>query len=394
MRKKVDHRAQIAKKFLKLKAVSFLRALALIKIFAKMLSIIFLLLFLMACSRETANSPLYKHKISIPGSGGIIIQNPFKFKTKAMIPLSESTTLYFLLDDTGEVLLRYIPVPYIDKVTGELQEVELISKDYYFKFDGNSITYGNVDDGKIKMKKPLWSKIDKKNQIYLFFENQSDTKKLRVYLFQFLGFPGLSSTIIPKKIELPFLKKNKFGTKIVDIRDASIFEILYYIQKSSFFNTLDKFYRSFHLRKEADKRFVIYNDDSGVLKKVTIKEFARIFLRAYNNQYHKTASLSDLGDVLDEVISSVTTEQSELTDLQRQAFEVSSYIYWLCYAYQDFSLTIPRLETKEEGPVIYGNPEILLNLLYHYWISKNPNVMNLQFNDKMFSILYPFLRRK
>jgi hypothetical protein len=350
-----------------------------------LLLIVSLLVFSANCSRQTISSSLYNQELTIPGSGGLNIS--YNKESEGYIPLTKTSNV--ALNLTGTVLMRFTSAnnPYIVEVKGEMQSIELITEAKIFSVESNNIKYGEIsDDSNIAWKTILLTKSDKKKFRYLAFESQPK-KSIRVTIFQFLGFPGLGSVSLPEQIDIPTLGKNhRIEFRKVSLIDASIPEVLYYVQKVLFFPNLDSFYRNFHSNKRAEQTIIRTEDK----KEVSTKEYVQMFLESYQKEYGRSAILSDLGRVLDEVIGSVNSGQPTLTELQEQAFKVSSCAFWLCYAQYDFSSPIPRLETEEGNSIILGNPEVLLNLLYHYWINKNSNVLELPFKDKYFSIVYPF----
>jgi hypothetical protein len=346
-----------------------------------------MLLLSVNCSRHANTSSLYDQELTIPGSGGVNISCDKERMGPMPIPLPGSSTLQLNL--TGTVLLRYVRgnVPYVVEVKGELQEVDLITKTNVFSVEGNTIKYGEIDDDhKITWKSLLLTESDKKKSRYLAFESQPEGRVL-VTVFEFLGFPGVGSMPLPGQIEIPSLGRgNKLEFHKVPVLKASVSEILYHVQKVIFFSHIDSFYREFHNNKIAEQRRVVPEDK----REISTKEYVQRFMERYQKEHGGKGNLSDLGRVLDETLMSINSGQSNLTELQEQALKVSSYAFWQCFARYDFGSPIPRLGTEEDTPVIFGNPEVLLNLLYHYWINKNPNIRDLPFKDKLFSIVYPF----
>jgi hypothetical protein len=342
-----------------------------------------------ACAQRNEASHLYDQDVTIPGRGGIEVNCDKDHPGPFVIPLGDRSSLSLNL--TGTVLTRYGPggTLYIVEIAGDLQSAIMVTKSHVFSVSGKHMNYGDVDStGNIKLRDLMVTKSDTVKMRYVAFESQPKGS-MRITLFQVLGFPGLSSIVVPEQIEIPFLERNgDLRTGMVSVLKASLPELLYYAQKSRFFPVIDSCTNHLHKNKRARETHVLTDIPKSKLSTV---DYSRQFLDRFQKQYRKTTNPSDLAKILAEVIVSVRSGQAELSDLQKQAFLVSSSIFWLCCARYDFSSPIPRLEKEQGSPVITGNPEVLINLLYNYWISKNPNVPELPFKNKIVSLVYPSL---
>jgi hypothetical protein len=270
----------------------------------------------------------------------------------------------------------------LSEIRGECARIDVITPPLYFGIQGTRVDFGDAgQEGGIHLRKPDAVRLDSDRKRYVILESAVDSKDaLRATVVQVLPSTGITECRLPRVIELPQLTWNGRVTTVKKAADAvSPAELLYYCQKARAFPAVDALFRRVSALIGGLKTTV--QTAGGTISAET---YARQFVAGQPGG-GSSQSLEGLPAALWSVIQSVKAGQEKLTDVQWKAFFLSGLLYWEIACdppvYSDeggTQLVAPRISVEPGRIAIQANRELLGNILFAYWVTKNPSLLQVQ----------------